>query len=78
MIPANSAGPTTATRQNCFVDENGKCRKILNLRGRIDISNTTTGTEDKEDTDVEVDLNDSDVMDLILWLQQFKKSRLLK
>lgn len=76
MIPANSAGPTTASRQNCFVDENGKCRKILNLRGRIDISNTTiTGIED---TDGEVDLNDSDVMDLILWLQQFKKPRLLK
>ena len=76
MIPANSAGPTTASRQNCFVDENGKCRKILNLRGRIDISNTTiTGIED---TEVEVDLNDSDVMDLILWLQQFKKPRLLK
>ena len=75
MIPANSAGPTTASRQNCFVDENGKCRKILNLRGRIDISNTTiTGIED---TDGEVDLNDSDVMDLILWLQQFKKPRLL-
>lgn len=75
MIPANSAGPTTASRQNCFVDENGKCRKILNLRGRIDISNTTiTGIED---TEVEVDLNDSDVMDLILWLQQFKKPRLL-
>ena len=74
MIPANSAGPTTATRQNCFVDENGKCRKILNLRGRIDISNTT-GTED---SDVEVEVNDSDVMDLILWLQQFKKPRLLK
>ena len=76
MIPANSAGPTTASRQNCFVDENGKCRKILNLRGRIDISNTTiTGIEN---TEVEVDLNDSDVMDLILWLQQFKKPRLLK
>ena len=76
MIPANSAGPVTATRQNCFVDENGKCRKILNLRGRIDISNTTiTGIED---TDGEADLNDSDVMDLILWLQQFKKPRLLK
>ena len=76
MIPANSAGPTTASRQNCFVDENGKCRKILNLRGRIDISNTTiTGIED---TEVEVDMNDSDVMDLILWLQQFKKPRLLK
>ena len=76
MIPANSAGPTTASRQNCFVDENGKCRKILNLRGRIDISNTTiTGIED---TEVEVDLKDSDVMDLILWLQQFKKPRLLK
>ena len=75
MIPANSVGPTTATRQNCFVDENGKCRKILNLRGRIDISNTTTGIED---TDVEVDLNDTDVMDLIVWLQQFKKPRLLK
>ena len=75
MIPANSAGPTTATRQNCFVDENGKCRKILNLRGRIDISNTTTGVED---TEFEVDLKDSDVMDLILWLQQFKKPRLLK
>ena len=75
MIPANSVGPTTATRQNCFVDENGKCRKILNLRGRIDISNTTTGVED---TEFEVDLNDSDVMDLILWLQQFKKPRLLK
>ena len=76
MIPANSAGPTTASRQNCFVDENGKCRKILNLRGRIDISNITiTGIED---TDGEVDLNDSDVMDLILWLQQFKKPRLLK
>ena len=75
MIPANSAGPTTASRQNCFVDENGKCRKILNLRGRIDISNTTiTGIEE---TDGEVDLNDSDVMDLILWLQQFKKPRLL-
>ena len=75
MIPANSAGPTTASRQNCFVDENGKCRKILNLRGRIDISNITiTGIED---TEVEVDLNDSDVMDLILWLQQFKKPRLL-
>ena len=74
MIPANSAGPTTATRQNCFVDENGKCRKILNLRGRIDISNTTTGVED---TEFEVDLKDSDVMDLILWLQQFKKPRLL-
>ena len=75
MIPANSAGPATATRHNCFVDENGKCRKILNLRGRIDISNTTiTGIED---TDGEVDLNDSDVMDLILWLQQFKKPRLL-
>ena len=73
MIPANSAGPTAATRQNCFVDENGKCRKILNLRGRIDI-NTTTGTED---TDGEVDLKDSDVMDLIVWLQQFKKPRLL-
>ena len=71
MIPANSAGPTTATRQNCFVDENGKCRKILNLRGRIDISNTTT-------TDGEADLNVSDVMDLIVWLQQFKKPRLLK
>ena len=78
MIPANSAGPTTATRQNCFVDENGKCRKILNLRGRIDISNTTTGVEDKEDTDGEADLKDSDVMDLILWLQQFKKPRLLQ
>ena len=77
MIPANSAGPTTATRQNCFVDENGKCRKILNLRGRIDISNTTTGVEDKEDTDGEVEVKDSDVMDLILWLQQFKKPRLL-
>ena len=76
MIPANSAGPATATRQNCFVDENGKCRKILNLRGRIDISNTTiTGIED---TDGEVDLKDSNVMDLILWLQQFKKPRLLK
>ena len=76
MIPANSAGPTTASRQNCFVDENGKCRKILNLRGRIDISNITiTGIED---TEVEVDLNDSNVMDLILWLQQFKKPRLLK
>ena len=75
MIPANSAGPTTASRQNCFVDENGKCRKILNLRGRIDISNITiTGIEE---TDGEVDLNDSDVMDLILWLQQFKKPRLL-
>ena len=47
----------------------------MNLRGRIDISNTTiTGIED---TEVEVDLNDSDVMDLILWLQQFKKPRLL-
>ena len=75
MIPANSAGPTTATRQNCFVDENGKCRKILNLRGRIDISNTTTGVED---TEFEVEVNDSDVMDLIVWLQQFKKPRLLK
>ena len=34
LIPHNSAGTRTAQGARCGLDENGKCRKILNLRGR--------------------------------------------
>ena len=45
LIPANSpsdrsgANIQRATRQNCYVDELGKCRKTLNIRNRIDLQN---------------------------------------
>eukprot|EP00092_Neocalanus_flemingeri_P008052 GFUD01008690.1.p1 GENE.GFUD01008690.1~~GFUD01008690.1.p1 ORF type:complete len:1006 (-),score=224.49 GFUD01008690.1:142-3159(-) len=50
-----------ATRQTCHVDENGKCRKILNLRGRIDIGNT-----DGEEMP-------NNIQDLINWFETFEK-----
>jgi len=34
-----------ATRKNCHVDELGKCRKTLNLRGRIDVESNETNVE---------------------------------
>jgi len=45
------------SRTNCHIDEMGKCRKVLNLRGRIDIDNEV----------------ESDVEDLINWLDTFEK-----
>jgi len=45
LIPANSPSDRSgasigrATRQNCHVDELGKCRKTLNIRNRIDLQN---------------------------------------
>ena len=47
---------------NCYVDENGRCRKKFELGGRIDI--------------IEVDEElEEDSLSLIEWLEQFAKPR---
>jgi len=80
LIPANdpssrsALGAPRATRKNCHVDEMGKCRKTLNLRGRIDVENkdeqvqdliTWFGTFEKQPEMCEVPTTCQD--DTILW-----------
>ena len=67
-IPVNSV---KASRQTCFVDEQGKCRKVL-LRGRIGPVNDTDGSGDTGDI---IDLDSATTQDLVEWLQQFKRPR---
>jgi len=64
LIPANEdpgrsgLKAKTATRKNCHVDELGKCRKTLNIRGRIDIE-----TQDPK----------QQLQELISWFGTFEK-----
>jgi len=40
LSSSSSQSSAAATRKNCFLDENKKCRKTLNIRGRIDTGET--------------------------------------
>ena len=51
--------PALATRQNCNLDEQGKCRQNVNLRGRINVVDNETR---------------SSAAELISWLKQFDKT----
>ena len=70
-IPVNSV---KASRQTCFVDEQGKCRKVAILRRRIssDIIEEDSGSGDPGDI---IDLASATTQDLVEWLQQFKRPR---
>ena len=63
LSSSGSQSSAVATRKNCFVDENGRCRRTLNIRGRIAAENNTTNrTEDA-------------LQDLLTWLDLFPKPR---
>jgi len=65
LIPANEnpasrsgLSVSRATRKNCHVDEQGNCRKTLNIRGRIDVENKEPNQQ---------------IQDLIGWFGTFEK-----
>jgi len=61
LSSSGSQSSAVATRKNCFIDENGRCRKTLNIRGRIAAENNITNrTEDA-------------LQDLLTWLDLFPK-----